>query len=345
MAQEQARLQARQQALATMVQRYTNTRAEVDRNFAGKRQQLDASLQKDIAAAKRPPVSNSTERWQLYTITKEKNEIDGLIARKTTELNAKNSAARVFDGQDPLTRSASDYRTRLAQFGAALEEGHRLWEQAYSAAQEAQLLSAQIKVLTEKSNALARHHAEQTVVWREREAVWERQRQYAEQRAERIRFKQQVDESVRLEKFRQAHTVSVPAPSMTAGGMVLTRDAVFVGQQAATVLEQAVAASVETLKDYGRILARTGPVFVTAMVYSPELGNGELTPEQRSRLFQGVGLPAQALGLTDGPALQSVAEAAGPRRAAGRGGVAVANEHCNDRDKTRQPFQGPERNT
>ncbi|WP_434630236.1 S-type pyocin domain-containing protein [Pseudomonas sp. Z1-29] len=303
--------QARQQALATMVQRHTSTRAEVDRNFANKKQQLETSLQKEISAAKRPPASNSTERWQLYTITREKSEIDGLIARKTQELNARKLAARVFDGQDPLIRSVNDYRTRLDQFGAALDDGHRLWEQSYTAAQEARLLSELIRALSEKSGTLARYHAEQTVVWREREAVWERQRQYAEQRAARIRFKQQVDESTRLERFRQVHTLSIPAPSLTAGGMVLTRDAVFVGQQAAAVLEQAVATSVETLKDYGRILARTGPVFVTAMVYSPTLGDGELTSEQRSRLFQGVGVPAQALGLTDGPALQSIADAGG----------------------------------
>lgn len=311
LAQEQARVQARHQALAAMVQRYTRARVDVDRNFEGKRRQLDASLQKDIASAKRPPVSNSTERWQLYLIAKEKSEVDGLIARKTIELTAQDSAARVFDGQDPLTRSANDYRRRLDQFGAALEAGHRLWEQAYTAAQEARLLSEQIKALSEKSTALARHHAAQTVAWREREAGWERQRQYAEQRAARIRFKQQVDESVRLDRHRQVHTLSVPASSMTAGGMVLARDAVFVGQQAAAVLEQAVAAAIETLKDYGRILARTGPVFVTAMVYSPQLGNGELTPEQRRRLFQGIGLPAHALGLTNGPALQSIADAGG----------------------------------
>lgn len=311
MAQEQARLQARQQALATMVQRYTNTRAEVDRNFAGKRQQLDASLQKDIAAAKRPPVSNSTERWQLYTITKEKNEIDGLIARKTTELNAKNSTARVFDGQDPLTRSANDHRTRLAQFGAALEEGHRLWEQAYSAAQEAQLLSAQIKALTEKSNALARHHAEQTVVWREREAVWERQRQYAEQRAERIRFKQQVDESIRLERFRQIHALSVPALSMTAGGMVLSQGTVFVPRQDTAVLDKAVQSAVEMLGELKSSALKGPGLFIALATHTTPLGNGELTVEQRRRLFQGVGVPAQALGLADEQRLRSVADAGG----------------------------------
>jgi hypothetical protein len=310
-AQEQVRLQARQQALATMVQRYTNTRAEVDRNFAGKRQQLDASLQKDIAAAQRPPGSNSTERWQLYTITKEKNEIDGLIARKTTELNAKNSAARVFDGQDPLIRSANDYRTRLAQFDATLEEGHRLWEQAYTAAQEAQLLSAQIKALTEKSNALARHHAEQTVVWREREAVWERQRQYAEQRAERIRFKQQVDESIRLERFRQVHTLSVPALSMTGGGLVLSQGTVFVPRQDTAVLDKAVQSAVAMLGELKSIALKGPGLFISVATHHIPLGNGELTVEQRRRLFQGVGVPAQALGLADEQRLRSVADAGG----------------------------------
>ncbi|WP_051066005.1 hypothetical protein [Pseudomonas fluorescens] len=72
-----AKEQARQQALATMVQRHTTTRAEVDRNFASKRSQLDAALQKEISAAKRPPASNSTERWLLYTITKEKMRSTG----------------------------------------------------------------------------------------------------------------------------------------------------------------------------------------------------------------------------------------------------------------------------
>ncbi|WP_431081384.1 S-type pyocin domain-containing protein [Pseudomonas thivervalensis] len=311
MAQEQARAQARQQALATMVQRHTSTRAEVDRSFVGKKQQLDASLQKEISAAKRPPVSNSTERWQLYLITKEKSEIDGLIARKTTELNAKSIAARVFDGQDPLTRSANDYRTRLDQFGTALEDGHRLWEQAYTAAQEARLLSEQIKALSEKSNALARRHAEQTVAWREREAGWERQRQYAEQRAARIRFKQQVDENVRLERLRQVHTVSVPASSLIAGGMVLSQGTVFVPRQDTAVLDKAVQSAVEMLGELKSIALKGPGLFIALAIHTTPLGNGELTVEQRRRLFQGVGVPAQALGLADEQRLRSVADAGG----------------------------------
>jgi hypothetical protein len=317
-AQEQARVQALHQFLAGLAQRHDAIRAEVDRRFADKAGQLASSLEHEISAARRPPNSDSSERWQLYLITKEKNEIDGLTTRKTAELNAKNAVARSFDGHDPFARTSNDYLTRLGQFGQALNDGHQIWENAYNAAHEARLLTSQINALTDKSNALARHHAEQTVVWREREAVWEAQRQYAEQREARVRFKQQADEDVRVERVRQANTLTIPVTSVAAGGMVLTRDGAFVARQAAAVLEAAVQSAVSTLIDFGRIAAKTGPVFVTAMVYSPTLGNSELSVEQRRRLFQAVAIPAQALGLSDGRALQSIADSGGSVEAAYR---------------------------
>jgi hypothetical protein len=311
-AQEQARVQARHQQLAGWAQRHTAVRVEVDQRFAARSAQLAPTLEQEVLAVRRPPDSHSTERLQLHTITKEKNGIDGLIARKTAELNAKNAVARSFDGHDPLTRTVNDYRARLEQFGEALVHGHQTWENAYNAAHEARLLSAQISALTGKSNALARHHAEQTIVWREREAVWERNRQYAEQREARVRFKQQVDEDARVERVRHANTLTAPVTSVAAGGgMFLTRESVLVAQDVAAALERAVQAAIDTLIDAGRIVARTGPVFVTAMFYSPTLGNGELTAEQRRRLFQGIGVPVQALGLTDSRALQSIADAGG----------------------------------
>lgn len=317
-AQEQARHQALLQFLAGLTQRHDAIRAEVDRRFAEKARQLTSALEQEILATRRPPDANQTGRWQLYTITKEKNEIDGLLARKTIELNAKNAVARSFDGHDPFTRTSNDYLTRLGAFGQALNDGHQIWENAYNAAHEARLLTSQINALTDKSNALARHHADQTVVWREREAVWEAQRQYAEQREARVRFKQRADEDVRIERVRQANTLTAPVTSVAAGGMVLTRDGVFVARQAAAALEAAVQSAVNTLIDFGRIAAKTGPVFVTAMVYSPTLGHGELSPEQRRRLFQAVAIPAQALGLSDGRALQSIADSGGSVEAAYR---------------------------
>lgn len=49
----------------------------------------------------------------------------------------------------------------------------------------------------------------------------------------------------------------------------------------------------------------------TALFYSEELGNGELTPEQRRRLFQGVGVSAAAVGLPDNVNLQAIAASGG----------------------------------
>lgn len=310
-AQEQARVQARLQLLAGFAQRHAAVRVEVDQRFAARSAQLAPALEQEVLAARRRFDYQSSERLQLYTITKDKSEIDGLIARKTTELNGKNAVARSFDGHDPLTRTVNDYRARLEQFGEALAHGHQTWENAYNAAHEARLLSAQVNALTGKSNALAEHHAEQTIVWREREAIWEAQRQYVKQREARVRFKQQVDEDVRVERVRQANTLTVPTTSLAAGGMMLTREGVLVAQEIAAVLEKVVESAAELLKDFAGIAARTGPVFVTAMVYSPTLGNGELTPEQRQRLLQSVGVPAQALGLSDRQALQSIADAGG----------------------------------
>ena len=80
------------------------------------------------------------ERWHLYSVGKAKNEIDGLIAHKTAQLNERNAAALSFDGHDPFTRSVNDYLQRLDQFGDALEQGRQLWENAYNAAHEASLL-------------------------------------------------------------------------------------------------------------------------------------------------------------------------------------------------------------
>ncbi|AWM92033.1 hypothetical protein DJ564_14985 [Pseudomonas sp. 31-12] len=310
-AQEQSRVQALHQFLNGLAQRHDAIRTEVDRSFAVKASQLAPSLEHEISGVRRPPDSGSSERWQLYTITKEKNEIDGLIARKTAELNAKNAVARSFDGHDPFTRTSNDYLTRLGAFGQALNDGHQIWESAYNAAHEVRLLSAQINALTEKSNALARHHAEQTVVWREREAVWEALRQFSEQRDARVRFKQQADEDSRVERVRRVNTLTVPMSTTAAGGMFLTREGVLVAQDVAAAIEAASRAAGRLLGDFARIAARTGPVFVTAMVYSPTLGNGELTPEQRRRLFHSVGVPAQSLGLADSSVLQSIADAGG----------------------------------
>lgn len=76
-AQEQARLQSRQQQLAGMAQRHDTIRGELDRSFASRAEQLAPSIEREITSARRPPHSNSGERWQLYLISKEKMQSTG----------------------------------------------------------------------------------------------------------------------------------------------------------------------------------------------------------------------------------------------------------------------------
>ncbi len=145
-------------------------RAELDRSFAARVGKNTQSLQQEIWAVRTPFVSDVPfERYRLYSLSKEKSEIDGLIARKTEELNQKNIAARSYDGHDALIRTLNDYLQRLEAFGEALSHGHHIWENAYGAAHEARLLSTQLDMLYEKSNALAREHASAVRDF----AVWE----------------------------------------------------------------------------------------------------------------------------------------------------------------------------
>lgn len=308
-AMEMARIQTRQQLLAGLAQRQADFKAESDRNFAVRSEQLTQSLERELSAARKPPaVGASSEPWQLYSINKTKSEIDGLRARKTAELNERNSIARSYDGHDPFLRTLSDYLARLEQFGDGIASGHQIWENAYIAAHEARLLSAQVNVLNDKYNTLTREHAE----WVERLAEWERRRQYAEQRDARVRFKQQADADTRIERVRQANTCRFPAkPSMAAVSALVIPGSSWVAG-AADGLAIAVTRSVVLLAEVaGTLTAGQVAIFVAGMAYPSELGNGELTPEQRARLFHAVAVPAHTLELHDRRELQAIADAGG----------------------------------
>ena len=83
---ELARIQTRQQLLAGLTQRQADFKAESDRNFAVRFEQLTQSLEHEISAARtRPDIGAPSEPWQLYSINKTKSEIDGLIVRKTAK--------------------------------------------------------------------------------------------------------------------------------------------------------------------------------------------------------------------------------------------------------------------
>lgn len=282
-AQEQARAQTRQQMLAGMAQRHGASRAEADRRFAARAEQLTSSLQHSISDSQGHDSFYAGSRWYLYRTEKEQAEVDRQIAYKTAEIHANTALAYSFDGHDPLSRSTHDYLARLDQFGDSLAHGHQVWENAYAAAHLARFLSTQVTALTEQSSALARRHAKEMITWQ----MQERQRLYAEQRDVRVRFKQQSDQDIRIERIKQANTVSYPKLSMSAASVLVSGYGVSV-PSVAEVLDWAVRRSLVS------VAGIAGPhvaIFVVGMTYPSDLGNGELTPEQRSRLFHAVGIP------------------------------------------------------
>ncbi|WP_425929460.1 S-type pyocin domain-containing protein [Pseudomonas sp. NyZ201] len=311
-AQAAAQAAAHQQWVQHFAQTQQATRATIDRHYAANLGNVGQTLKAELEAVRKYPANDGSERWQLHLITRERQVIEEMIAAKAAELQRKNQQARAFDGHDPLQHSPQDYAERLAQQSSSqsFQQLHQAWEAAYIAAQEAQLLSEAIRQLTERSNALAARHAEQKVVWKAREEEWERQRQYKELREARVRFKQLADENLRLKRIREANSLTMPMAA-TAAGSLLTWDGVRVAEGVVSAIERAVG---DSIREIARVAAiRTGQAlgtFVTAATYSTALGNGELMPEQR-RLLQGIGIPAEGIGLRAGQDLQALAERGG----------------------------------
>jgi hypothetical protein len=308
----------RGRTIDALTQAYPSKRVELDRVYSAKSTTLSQHLEAEIRSAKRAPNPSGNERWQLYLISKEKSEIEGLIAIKTTELNGKNSQALSFDGHNPLLRGTDDYKHSLTQYSAhnpgLVYEAHNKWESAYVAALDSKFLAESILALNEKIQALNAHYAKQEIKWREIDAIHEGYRQYKEQRIEQIGFKSRLDEDTRRNLVRAASTFAIPYSSTAGGAVVLGRSSAVLGETAAVALETSIGSAA---KELGRLLAiragQTISLTATAIFYSESLGDGELTPEQRRRLFQGVGVGvgAAALGLPDNVDLQATATSGG----------------------------------
>jgi hypothetical protein len=307
---------AHRQLIETFGQAYSVTRSELDTAYGSKLSTLAHSLESEINAAKKPPNSQGNERWQLYLISKEKSELEGLITQKNSELQVREGQARAFNGHDPLTQTAEDYQRGLVQHSGnapeRVQQAHDQWLQAYRAAHEARILSQSLKTLMDRSQALSAHYAKEEVKWREIDAVHERHRQYGERREEHITHKRRLDEQVRRDSIKTANTLQAPGATMAAGAVVWGRGGALVVEGTAAALESSIVASV---KELGRVAAiragQTLSISLSALLYSEPLGNGELTPEQRRRLFRGMSVGAEALGLQQNVDLQAIADAGG----------------------------------
>ncbi len=310
-AQAAAQAEAHRQWVVHFSQTQQATQATIDRHYTAQRENVGQALKTELEAVRKYPAYDDSERWQLHLLTRERQVIEEIIATKSAELQRKTQLARAFDGHDPLQRSAQDYAQRLAQQGSsdAFQQLHRAWEAAYIAAQDAQLLSEAIRQLTQRSSALASSHAEQKVVWKAREEEWERQRQYKELREARVRYKQLADESLRLKRVREAHSLTMPM-AVTVGTSFLTWSGVRVAEPIVSAIERVV---FEGIREFTRVAAigagQRLAVVITTALHSDDLGHSELRPDQR-RYLQGIGVPADAMGVRAGQDLQALADRA-----------------------------------
>ncbi|MBK4992572.1 S-type pyocin domain-containing protein [Pseudomonas sp. S37] len=333
-ARAEAQALALRQQVAAYSQAREGRRVQLDAHFAGQAQGLAQALQSEIDAARRRPEYDGSERWQLYLITKARSETEGLIAAKQGALAGYQARAAAFAGADA---SADAYAARLSGLATAeqMQQQHLDWEAAYLASHEARLLQEAIRQLSERSAALLAEHATQEQAWRAREASWEQQRQYAEQREARIRYKQQTDEDRRLQRLKDAATLAAPVAAAQAGGVLLTQAGAQVALEVATSIQQAIAnAAKEVLRVAAIRAGQAVSLSATAMLYSPVLADGELTADQRRRRLEGLGVRADLLGVEAGQDLQAIANAGGSARVASRiriehmpggSGVAVAS--------------------
>lgn len=307
---------AYKQLTQTLSRAYELKRAEFDTFYAGKLSTLSQAVDAEIRAAKRAPNFSGEERWSLYLISKEKLEIAGLIAKKQSEIQAKNTQAKAFNGRNPLVQGLEQYRDTLNQYRnddlARSQEAHNRWEAAYTAAQEASFLAASIQALDDKTAALTARYAEQANRLKELEAIHKGHRRTEELRQEHIKLKDRIDEDLRRDVLTAANTVHAQVPALATGALIWGQGGVQVAGNAAAALQTYIVSAVEEL---GRIAAiragQTLAVSLFALLYSTPVGNGELTPDQRRRMFRGIGVPAGGLGLPPNVDLPAVARAGG----------------------------------
>jgi len=322
---------AHRQQVAAYGQAREARRAQLDAHFAGQMQGLAQALQDDINAVRTPPNPDGRERWQLYVITKARNETLGLIAAKQLDLARQQDLARAFAGPDMTAEAYANLVSNLSS-AVQMQQLHREWEAAYVATQEARLLSEAIGQLEQRAAALATEHAQQQVHWRALEARWEREQQYAEQREARVRHKQQADQDRRLQRLSQAATFTAPVSAAQAGGVLLSQAGAQVAADLAAAIEQAIAnAAKEVLRVAAIRLGQAVSLTATAMLYAPALGDGELTAAQRRRHLEGLGVRADLMGIAAGQDLQAIADSGGSARLDNRikiehlaGGSAIA---------------------
>lgn len=201
--------------------------------------------------------------------------------------------AQGFYGDAPGNHTLEHYLERVLPGG---EPAHEQWREAMQAAQKAEALTDRLARLEERAAMLAREAAARQTQWRQGEATQARYREINAGRDINVKALQRLRESLRALEWREHNTLRVSAAALAGPAVISGATEV--------IRTEALRLALRTLREAGAFvkpatdLARK-PMFWTLLAYSPRLGDGELTAEQRRRFA--VALPLTDMGAPQGP--------------------------------------------
>ncbi|MGF6328096.1 hypothetical protein ABH909_000974 [Pseudomonas sp. BS3782 TE3695] len=302
---------AQNQTIATQTLQYESARNALDAEHSLRRTTLDQVVQTELNAI-HPSVRIDREVPGSFALLKDKASVDHLLALKKAELQAMTTRANAFFGSAALNQTTQDYLNRFHELGSTAS-AHQSWASSYDAAQAVRTLTEIIRRLTEQSHALSVKNTQFVAEWRAREERWEREAQkhralLKAQEADVKAFRKNNEER-RLEVIRSTNTVSAPAGVAASRPMLITASALLSPKFLETALDVALGDAMAELLRIARL--RTGQIagtFVTAMTYSPVLGDAELSGTQRDLAIKALSVPAEMMELPDNLDLRKTAD-------------------------------------
>ncbi|MBF7142547.1 MULTISPECIES: S-type pyocin domain-containing protein [Pseudomonas] len=196
--------------------------------------------------------------------------------------------ARRFYGDDPVAHPETHYLERVLAEG---DSAHEAWRAAMLAAQQAEAVDNRLARLNERAAALAHEVAAMDARWRTEQEAQARYREIDARRDIDVQALQAIRQAARERDVQHKQTLRVGAATL-AGPAIISGATEAIRAEALRLALTALREAGAFAKPAADLLRK--PPFWTLLVYSPALGDGELTPEQRRRFA--VALPLADMG-------------------------------------------------
>lgn len=205
--------------------------------------------------------------------------------------------ARRFYGDDPAAHPEQHYLEKALAEG---DPAHEAWRAAMLAAQQAEAVNNRLARLNERAVALAREVAALDASWRTAQEAQARYREIDARRDIDVQALQTIRQAARERDLQHQQTLRIGAATL-AGPAIISGTTEAIRAEALRLGLNALREAGAFVKPAAELLRK--PPFWTLLMYSPALGDGELTPEQRRRFA--VALPLTDMGQSNAAAVSA----------------------------------------